>query len=234
MGWYKGDNGEVWGWGKRNGGVVVVRLLSSSPVVKNLTHLDLGRARITAPEVLTTIATSPHLSNLVSLDLFNNKVDSDTATSFAASTTLTNLTHLALSGDVVDDEFIAQLFSTSSPISSKLRSFSLTGTKTTVSSLEVLLKACPYLTELIIAMNAAFGPAETTFIATQMPNLTKLELSHCTLSGPDYAILAASTTLTNLRELSLHGNLAQPESIAVWATPPQLHSRRPHQPCTIS
>jgi hypothetical protein len=196
--------------------------LLSSPVVKNLTHLNLGRTRIRDPLVHIAIATSPHLSNLVWLDLSGGNLRPDAAKALAASTTLVNITHFNLTDAFFGDESLAQLFAPPSLLATKLQSLDISNTYITVSSLQVLQKACPHLVELILKHNRQLGPDGVAFIATHMPNLTKLGLSVCNIADEGYAALAASTTLTNLRELALKGNLAEKESIIALINSPVM------------
>jgi hypothetical protein len=197
--------------------------LFSSPVVKNLTHLNFGDIEIVDPLIHATIATSPFLSNLVSLNLSWNRMCSQSIAALAASSTLTKLTHLNLPLNDLGDQLIAQLFSPPSLLGSKLQSLNLRNTKITVASLEVVLKACPHLTELNIAVNKMLGREGISFVATRMPNLTKLNLAICDLSAQDCATLAASTTLTNLRELDLSdNNLIGKESAVALVTSPGM------------
>jgi hypothetical protein len=187
--------------------------LLSSPVVKNLTHLNLGYAGITDPLVYTTIATTPHLSNLVSLELSANRISSAAVVALAASTTLINITHLNLFWNALGDELIAQLFSPPSLLATKLQALNLGHTNITVSSLQVLSQASPHLTELILNGNDKLGPEGAAFIAAHMPNLTKLDLAFCNIEDEGYTALAASTALTNLCELNLNGNKPRVESV---------------------
>jgi Leucine-rich repeat (LRR) protein len=194
--------------------------LLSSPVVQNLTHLDLLVVEFDDPMVHSTIATSPFLSNLVSLNLKRHKIEPDAIAALAASTTLLNLTSLNLFGSNLDDKGIAQLFSPPSLLAKKLQSLNLGKCNITVSSLEVILKACPSLTELGLESNARIGPAGAAFIATHMPNLTKLDLSRCCIEDEGYLALAASTALINLRELKLGEKKARAESTIALVNSP--------------
>jgi hypothetical protein len=202
-----------------SGGLIA---LLSSPVVKNLAHLDLGYTRITVPAIFTTLAASPHLSNLVSLNLSASKIGPDAVAALAASTILSNLIHLNLSQTWLNDNLLAQLFSPPSVLGQKLQSLNLSRTNITVSSLKVVLKACPHLTELILEWNEQFGPTEVAFIATHMPNLTKLNLTGRALRNGGYATLAGSTVLTNLRELNLTCNRTTTQSILALVNSPAM------------
>jgi hypothetical protein len=121
---------------------------------------------------------------------------------------------------------IAQLFSPSSILPKKLQSLNLSNTNITLSSLEVVLKASPHLTELILDTGFDWffdmGPAVPALIATSAPNLTKLDLSHCNLTNEGYSALAASTGLSNLRQLTLTFNKASPESIIALINSPVM------------
>jgi Leucine-rich repeat (LRR) protein len=196
--------------------------LLSSPVVKNLTHLNLDGSPIKDPLVQITIATSPYLSNLVSLDLSGCKLHANAITAFAASTTLVNLTHLSLSGKYLGDELFSQLFSPTSPLAKKLQSLKLEDTTITVSSLELLNKASPHLIELMLGENRRLGSDAAAFIAAHMPNLIKLDLSQCDIKDAGYISLAESTALSNLRELSLDRNGAETESVIALVNSPVM------------
>jgi hypothetical protein len=199
--------------------------LLSSPVVKNLTHLDLGGSNVSASESFITIATSPHLSNLVSLDLSHTEPGLDAIAALAASTTLTNLTHLNLGWTYLGPEPIKQLFSPSALLTKKLQFLDLTCTSLAIaasatSTLEVVFKACPHLTELILEGNDEPGLIEADLISTHMSNLTKLHLHGCTISDEGCAAIAAS--LTNLRELSLRGAHLSAQGIIALVNSPTL------------
>jgi Ran GTPase-activating protein (RanGAP) involved in mRNA processing and transport len=209
--------------------------LLSSPVVQNLTHLNLGRTFINAelrtgtptditdPDFHTTLATSPFLSNLVSLNLSDiGFINADAVAALAASNTLTNLTHLNLSRNNLDDNLVTQLLSPPSLLAKKLQSINLGSNRLTVSILPVLLEASPLLRELILRGNPELGPAGVSFIATSMPNLTKLDLSACHIASAGYDALAASTALINLRELRLVDNRARAQSIIALVNSPVM------------
>jgi Ran GTPase-activating protein (RanGAP) involved in mRNA processing and transport len=190
-----------------------------SPVVQNLTHLDLSRTYFVNPLILMTIATSPFLSNLVFLDISQTKVNADAVAALASSTTLIQLTHLRL-GDVA---LSPQLFSQPSRLTKNLQSIDLSNTFMTGSSLKDLITASPHLTELILAGNKFIGAAGAKLIATHMPTLTKLDLSLCYIGADGYQGLAESNTLKNLRELNLNWNHAwPPESIITLVNSPAL------------
>jgi hypothetical protein len=196
--------------------------LLSSPVVKNLTHLNLCNTDVNDPSfVHITVATSPHLSNLVSLDLSGINIDQEAVSAFVESATLVNLTHLNLSYNSMGDLLIMQLFSPISPLPKKLQSLHLREAELTIASLELLQKTAPYLTELNIAGNYELGSDGVAFIAAHMPNLTKLDLGYCDIGDEGYTALATSTALTNLRELTLRGNdaLATEPIIALINSP---------------
>jgi hypothetical protein len=213
--------------------------LLSSPVVKNLTHLHLRVFHIKGPDLLPydTIAQSPFLSNLVSLDLAGHSPDKvKFVTAFAASTTLTNLTHLSLPQAQLRDDLVAQLLSPPSLLAKKLRSINLGDANITVRSLQVLLDASPHLTELVLTTRSwDLRSAGVQFIATNMPNLTKLDLSFCKIADDGCAALAASTTLTNLRELNLNANRIGTESLIALVNSPamanltELNLKRTHE-----
>jgi hypothetical protein len=194
--------------------------LLSSPIVQGLTHLNLGFIVFHDPLIHTTIATSPHLSNLVSLDLSMTKVNLDAVTALAASTTLVNLTSLSLPYNQLGDELTTQLFSPSTLLVKKLQSLDLRQSRITVSALEAVIAASPHLTELNLVGNDKLGPAGAALIATSMPNLTKLDLSDCGIAAEGYNALATSTTLPNLRELNLYGDRAAKEPIIALVNSP--------------
>jgi Ran GTPase-activating protein (RanGAP) involved in mRNA processing and transport len=146
----------------------------------------------------------------------------EAVTALAASTTLTNLTHLGLAWTSAGDELITQLLAPPSTLAKKLQSIDLRRANVTVSTLEVLSKASPYLTELKLAWNQELGPTGTAFVAAHMPNLTKLDLSWCQIGDEGYAALAASATLTNLRELNLEDNRADTASIVALVNSPVM------------
>jgi hypothetical protein len=187
------------GWPTKDASGLIALL--SSPVVKNLTHSRFGCTSFDDPRVFIAIATSPFLSNIVSRDLSENLIRPASVAALAASTTLTNLTHLNLSWTYLGDDLIAQLFSPPSLLATKLQCLNLTRSDMTVSSLEVVLKACPSLTELILESNS-LGSTGAALVAASMPKLIKLNLAGCNIGDDGYAALAASTTLTNLRELN--------------------------------
>jgi hypothetical protein len=188
------------------GGIERLVALLSSPILQNLTHLDLANANIDEVLVYTTIATSPYLSNLVSLDLSGNQITAEGIAALAASTTLTNLTRLNVSHNPLDNQLVAQLFSPPSVLGKKLQSINLGSANITVSALQVLLQASPHLSELVLDGNHQLGPAGAALVATNMPNLVKLNLSGCSIENEGYTTLATSTTLPNLCELSLLAN----------------------------
>jgi Ran GTPase-activating protein (RanGAP) involved in mRNA processing and transport len=137
-----------------------------------------------------------------------NNIYPDAITALAASTTLSNLTHVNLSGTWLNDKEISQLLSPLSILAQKLQSVNLSKGHATGASLRVLSNASPHLTELVLDEND-IGPAGAEFIATRMPNLTTLHLRYCGIEDEGYTLLAASTTLPNLRELHLDGNFAE-------------------------
>jgi hypothetical protein len=197
--------------------------LFSSPVVKNLTHLNLGYSGIISDSlVYNAIATSPFLSNLVSLDLVRAPLNQHAVAALAASTTLTNLTHLNLSWTSLGDELITKLLSPPSRLAKKLQSINLRSVNLTLSSLQVIFQASPHLTELILDGNDRLGSEGVEFIATHMSNLTKLDLASCKIGNQGYAALAASTTLTNLRQLKLTFNSADAEPIVALVNCPAM------------
>jgi hypothetical protein len=119
---------------------------------------------------------------------------------------LTNLVDLDLSQIQAGPQSLATLFSPPSLLGKKLQCINLSDTNITASSLKVMLKACPQLTELILDYNEGISPAGVAFIATEMPRLTKLSLDSCVIKNDGFAALATSTTLTNLRHLNLTWN----------------------------
>jgi Ran GTPase-activating protein (RanGAP) involved in mRNA processing and transport len=199
--------------------------LLSSPILENLTHLDLSHNSIDDSIIFKTIASSQYLSNLVSLNLSHHDslcfLSSSAAKAFAKSTILGNITHLDLSHCELNDEWVAKVFTPHSPLAQKLQSLNLSNNiSLTVSSLQVLLKACPHLTELNLAGNFLVRPAGAALIATSMPKLTKLNLTGCRISDEGYAALAASTTLTHLRELDLSDNQGRAQSVVALVNSP--------------
>jgi hypothetical protein len=195
--------------------------LLSSPVVQYLTHLNLS---YTPTDGLShiTIATSPFLSNLVSLELTGCNFSPDAVAPEVASTTLTKLTRLNLSSNPLGDRLIAQLFSSPPLFATNLQSINLGSTKMTGTSLAVVLKACPHLRELIIAGNIEMGAAEVALIAASMSNLTKLDLFGWDIANEGYVALATAPTLSTLRELNLEGNWAEPQFIIALINSPVL------------
>jgi hypothetical protein len=226
---YGGDNDED----EDSSGLIA---LLSSPVLKNLTHLDLGNARLTT-QAFIALATSPHLTNLLFLNLSNNMINADVVASLAASVTLTNLTHINLANIFLGDKFLTQLFSPPSLLAKKLQSLDI-GCRSinssfyravnsdhfniTISSLGVLLKASPHLNELILAGNYCLGAKAAKLIAANMPNLTKLDLHRCGVSNEGITALATSTALTNLRELDLSCNHASEETYIAFVNSPVM------------
>jgi Leucine-rich repeat (LRR) protein len=150
----------------------------SSPVVRHLTHLDLTYTHTRDP-LVHAIATSPFLSNLTSLKLSANDITLAAVSALASSTTLSNLTHLNLSNNYhlwgVDSS--ADYPPSLCPIPQKLRSLNLSHTHMDASSLRLLPKGSPHLTELRLKGNRNLGPAAVTWVSAHLPNLTKLDLT---------------------------------------------------------
>jgi hypothetical protein len=174
---------------KDSGGLIA---LLSSPVVKNLEHLNLSHTDIGDNSVAIALATSPYLTNLASLDLTYASFKTAGFTALAATTTLSNITHLNLSwlGSLGHDA-IAELFSSASLLPTKLQSLNLDNHNISLPSLEVILEASPYLTELSLK-GSRLRAEGIRSIAAHSSNLTKLNLSDCGLEEEGYAVLAES------------------------------------------
>jgi Ran GTPase-activating protein (RanGAP) involved in mRNA processing and transport len=183
--------------------------------------------------VAIVVARSECLTNLVSLDLSHNKIDEYSVEEFAQSATLTNLTHLDLSHNYVygehdtqweeDDghELFAPLLLQPSFTTQKLQVLNLDNTGTTFKTFQGALEHSPCLTELSLRGNRLIGSRGATFIATSPHRLTKLDLLGCN-SAYGYDALIGSASLSNLRELHLHGKHADAKTLIALVNSPLL------------
>jgi hypothetical protein len=193
-------------------------VLFSSPVVKNIAHLDLHYINIT-PEVFMTIATSPHLTKL---DLSYCYIGNEGYAALAASTALTNLRELKLSNNYLLEP-AAIIALVNSPVMANVTHLDLTKTHRGPEVLAAIAKS-PSMSKLqhLRVEDNAIGNEGVIALAqsTTLTNLTSLDLTSNRISSVGINALCTSPVVSKLESLRLDSNFEINNSVAATLASP--------------
>jgi uncharacterized protein (TIGR02996 family) len=172
-------------------------ILAASPLLKDVTHLKLGKTTFGDRESSTRLARSKHTGNLQSLDLGECRILPDGIRALAASKGLTNLTQLDLSS-----------LDLPAAIAGKIAAS----------------KAWPRLRSLNLYWNRKLGPSAAKQLANHPWSfpLRELNLSYAGIADKGMAALAAAPHVRSLEVLNLTGNAINPNGAAALAASPHF------------
>jgi uncharacterized protein (TIGR02996 family) len=122
-----------------------IEMLAQAPAASDLLRLDLGNG----PGELTTLASSPHLSGLLDLNVSNCYLGDEAVQALAASRALPRLRRLGLSGVRASAESIAVL--ARSPHFPELRSLDVSDNDVDLAAAQALAEGKPGLVELNVS-----------------------------------------------------------------------------------
>jgi Ran GTPase-activating protein (RanGAP) involved in mRNA processing and transport len=199
-----------------------VKTLAESPCLKNLTSLNLG-GRCIGDEGTKVLAASPYLKKLTSLDLGWNMLGKEGAKWLAASPSLENLTSLNLEWNKISVEGAKAL--AESPYLKNLRLLKLMGNGIGKEG-AIFLAESPHLKNLIslnLEMNAIGEEGAKALAGSPyLKNLTSLNLGANAIRYEGVKALSESPHLKKLTSLDLGMNAIGKEGEKALAVSPNL------------
>ncbi|KAG2378026.1 hypothetical protein C9374_008648 [Naegleria lovaniensis] len=194
-----------------------ILLFSNCPNLKNLTSLNVSNCKLKT-ETLQALLTSENVWNLSYLNLSDNDINMDIATTISKyGRHFKQLTHLNLANCGFKPKTLKLIMH--SPFVRNVKSIQLTG-NTTVKKIAKILstsKCQEQLVELNIGRICIYSEGVKRIIET-LNHIQSLNLHSCYIRDQGLKILASSPQLKHLTLLNCDGNLISDEGVKAIAT----------------